>query len=117
MIYSVPCEGEVHQIDVTGSRITLLDHDLKREMAMAAMGSDPCACLQVRIVLLHLYKYYRGVQGSRRTVGWTRDLPYLDNGETFSEDRSWVVPSDVLDVMVVITKRPPWNIEHWMIQR
>lgn len=116
MIYSVPCEGEVHQIDVTGVRVTLLDHDLKREMAMAAMGSDPCACLQVRIVLHHLYKYYRGGRGSR-VISWYRDLPYLDNGETFSGDRLWVVPSDVLEVMVAITKRPPWNIEHWMIQR
>lgn len=47
-VYTLPCQGETHYIRVSRKgRISLPDHDLRRELAIVGLGAVPAPCVDI----------------------------------------------------------------------
>ena len=65
----VRCQGEVHRLRIDGDRLLLLDHDVKAEMGMVAMGGAMCPCLVIALWIQHRSCWVGG-GGLERSVLW-----------------------------------------------
>ena len=107
----VRCQGERHRVAVdegTGE-VTLLDHDVKAEMAQIVLGGrgDVPACVQVMLLIDYLRQFGVPRGETLRFYRWGRHFSPEVGG-------SFVVDEDAERVCREITEGEPWRV-HWEV--
>lgn len=104
----IVCGGERHRLRVDGGEVLLEDHDERAEMSVVALGSDPCVCLQAKIMLEWLRSFIG--EGTVLSLDVEEHYIYHDLGETFDGSRTWTLEREALVAVREIGRGAPWSI-------